>query len=134
MNKEINKWNIIIENNKLDELNKNIDELQTENTNLKIELNAIKKELKDAHSYMNNKIIETNSSYLYNNSKNIPFHLQYENRFNKIHIPNYYTFSNTPISNIIKYNTFPIITLKNKFQPYSKPLYNIITPPINKLY
>ena len=72
MNNEINKWNIIIENNKLDELNKNIDELQTENTNLKIELNA-KKELKDAHSYMNNKIIETNSSYLYDNSKNIPF-------------------------------------------------------------
>ena len=130
---DINNWNIIIENNKLDELNKNIDVLQTENTNLKIELNntkkeldLLKKDLKDAYTYMNTKIIETNSSHLYDNSKKKPFHLQYENRFNKIHIPNYYTFSNTPITNIIKYDLFPIILPKNQYQPFSNSKYNII--------
>ena len=58
--------------------------------------------------------------------KKKPFHLQYENRFNKIHIPNYYTFSNTPITNIIKYDLFPIILPKNQYQPFSNSKYNII--------
>ena len=113
MNNKTTEWNIIIENKKFDELNNNIDELQTENTNLKIELNALKKELKDVNSYMNNNIIKTKNQYLYSKKEDLPFHLQYENRFNKIHIPNYYTFSNTPISNIINMIHHLLLHLKN---------------------
>ena len=47
------EWNIVISDKRLDKLQDDINQLQTENTNLKIELNTIKQQLENSNMFMN---------------------------------------------------------------------------------
>ena len=51
------EWNIVISDKRLDKLQDDINQLQTENTNLKIELNTIKQQLENSNMFMNKKYL-----------------------------------------------------------------------------
>lgn len=107
------EWNIVISDKRLDKLQDDINQLQTENTNLKIELNTIKQQLENSNMFMN-------KNYLYSYAETdtkLPFHLQYENRFNKVYLPNYNVFQPETVN-------IPLYSLKEEYQ--EQPLKSLL--------
>lgn len=115
MNSEFNNWNIIIEDDKYEELKNEIFSLKEKCMNLCKENKELKKKLEESKYFLNTNLLYQGNKLDYLEKK--PFYLNYKYRFNNIYVPNYYYVNNKPI-NIQE----DLIALKEQYIPISKYL------------
>jgi hypothetical protein len=108
-------WNIIIEDNKYDEMKDRLEELEEENRILKEKNKLLKKQLENSKIFLNKNLFNLTTQYDYLDKK--PFYLNYKYRFDNTYVPNYYPVNNYTI------NMFEDFTaLKEQYIPISKYL------------